>query len=209
MVKTASVVPTYPFDILKDYPYSDWPNHVILREIGLKYKPGTLELYFSGGEDIWLGPNSKAEFEKLVNAVCADDYVFKTPAPALKNDYSSPLSLRNGQVSYVIYKLAKGTNWQIAREKLPVSAGDKGRKYCFEGHRLDKRGYAYRDKGGSLRENCNVVYFVADGVSPKVGDKYDFPINIHIDLVYDTPAPRRVIPLIVDPDVRYPGGSGQ
>jgi hypothetical protein len=53
-----------------------------------------------------------------------------------------------------------------------------------------------------------VAYFLSDGQKAK-GSKtsYIHPINIHVDLVYEGLA-TDYMPLIIDPDIRHPGGSG-
>lgn len=208
---------TYPFYEME--PYSDItnpPRRVILREIDFDLDKDEetgeeeMKFYFSGGEDLTIA--SQTAFEDLINKVADPKYAFKKPAPVQNAPYASTLSLNNGKLSYVVYKLSNAKRWQVSRSGLPVSVGAKGQQFCFDGYRVGAAGYISRDRGRTERNGDKIVYFIADGWNAfKNGTTGlpSFPINIHVDLVFSKEAGGpRYIPLIIDPDIRYPGGSG-
>ncbi len=62
----------------------------------------------------------------------------------------------------------------------------------------------FGDEDAALRDRCKIAFLAAKGKAAT----YDHAINLHVDLVFDRVKPR-LMPLMIDPDVRYPGGSGQ
>jgi hypothetical protein len=196
---------SHPFAEMDPYPHGrPRPVHVRLRELDFALAGGELKFYFWGGKDIRL-TGGDAEFETLIDEVCNPNYRIETPAPPLKEEWANPLSLQNGELAYVVYRLRRGKNWEIADRSFPFSVGRKGHHYCFDAHRVWSS-FRDRDQGGPVRTGCFLGYFIADGATPKgITGRYDFPINVHVDLLF---AGGKRMPIIIDPDVRYPGGSG-
>ena len=131
--------------------------------------------------------------------------------PAPKGKYKSQLSLQNRKYCYVILKLTS-KNWQFSRDKDPFSIGP-GSVYFpplyFEPRKV-------RDDGsvvtrGDIADDCKIAYFIADGATANdLADSYEDPFNLHLEVVdRDWENNRSPVPIIIDPDVRYPGGSGE
>jgi hypothetical protein len=61
--------------------------------------------------------------------------------------------------------------------------------------------------GGQMQDNCQLVYFAC--VDPPQGMTgtlpYEDGFNMHIDLIQ---ANGKRLPLVIDPDIRFPGGAG-
>lgn len=133
------------------------------------------------------------------------DDTYERPKPPM-----TPLSLNNPHLSYVVYKL-RSRNWQFAKNRPPFSIGKKGKdaKVYFEARRIDKNGKVERvERKRPVKDDCMVAYFIADGYKAAgFTGQYIHALNIHVDLVFGK-RPRGYTPLIIDPDVRHPGGSG-
>lgn len=132
-----------------------------------------------------------------------DDPVQKTP-------HKSPLSVKNFKYSYLIFKLT-GKNWQFSRDKDPFSIGLPGlkKKLYFQARRVDDQGATVSP--GDVKDDCKIAYFISDGAKATSGTprRYSDDFNFHLDLIYyDSAGARQHMPIVIDPDVRYPGGSG-
>jgi hypothetical protein len=131
----------------------------------------------------------------------------------------------NDRTSYIIYKLSD-RNWQFVRVGRPITVGAKGmnKKAYFNGVRVFK-GAADKDSGTDFnanppqpRDGSKIAYFIADATEAgknEPNNHYDHAINLHVDLIFEAkpplpttpPTPRYFMPLVIDPDIRYPGGS--
>jgi len=133
---------------------------------------------------------------------------------SLKEPFDSTLSLNNKDLRYIIYVLSD-KNWQFSRAGWPITVGQEGYEQAayFDAFRVDK--YGYKDKGDDrrlTRDGCRVAYFIANGDKAlEKTDCYSHPINLNIDLVFlfeqDSRLVSRYMPIIIDPDIRHPGGS--
>lgn len=130
--------------------------------------------------------------------------------PHPKEPYKTNLSLQNRTYCYVILKLS-ARNWQFSRNEDPVTLGyeaTKPQEVYFSPRKVDEQGNILGR--GAVQDDCKVAYFIADGAVAHglEPDRVD-PFNLHLDIMVkdsdDNPSP---IPIIIDPDVRYPGGSG-
>lgn len=213
-----------PFDQLGSFP-GTLPSRAIIRELDFKEANDQLFFYYSGkSADVPLP--MAGDVKGIIDQVCNPAYTF-TPLNPYDNfdptkPYGSALSLQVPDLSYVILKL-KNRQWQFARRGYPITVGTStdSRFFCFDAFRCTPTnaaggGYDGRDPGipfnppGTPRDGCNVAFFIVDGKGARDNeddDQYDHGFNIHIDLLFPgTPVHR--IPITVDPDVRYPGGSG-
>lgn len=200
-----AIMTTYPFDPPANYD-GPMPRHVIVREITFAPRENELKFYFSRGIDIDLDsyPDS---FEEIVDKVCNRSFAFPPRPLKLVSPFKSPLSLSNNRFSYVVYVLSENKNWQFSRRGWPITITKLPIGRYYNGRRADKSGHAKADPGDFLnnRDDCNVAFFIADGRNPAPdGDN----INLHIDLTFrDVGETPYFMPLIVDPDIRWPGGS--
>jgi len=185
------------------------PDRVIVREIDFRVPGRRLEFYFSRGRTVDLAATGQT-LQSVVDSVCDGTFQFPAQPPRLNRPYRSPLSLENDQLSYVVYLLNSGKDWQFARRGWPISIAVARTKNYYAAHRADASGHAGADDGSNFsreRDGCHVAFFIADGRLASSDEKYGDFINIHVDLVYRDTDETRFMPLIIDPDVRYPGGS--
>lgn len=107
----------------------------------------------------------------------------------------------------VVIRLSDNLNWQFSRDGAPFSAGKveapRNQPICgWERHDgADVAGYG--------REDCFTASFkvVAGYIDrPSTGGRLDAPFNIHVEFL--SKKDDTFIPVILDPDVGYPGGTG-
>jgi hypothetical protein len=210
---------SYPFGRAADRMGKPNPTTAIIREIDFT-APGNNDLYvYYSRYTKPITVIDEVELRKILISVYDPGFPYDKFAPmAPEEPFDSQLSLNNDELRYIIFRLKAGKNWQFAREGWPITIGDEGKNYFYEAHRVDRKGIW--DKGDDrklIRDGCQVAYVIAaaDEVLAKTG-AYCHPINLHIDLIHEVdglldgkPIKKTCyLPLIVDPDVRYPGGSG-
>lgn len=210
---TLEVEPTYATWEIDDN--VNTPQWAIIREIDWKVVPNEageeddqLVFYYSNfTPDVQI--RSKQDFIDLLTDVCRPDYQFTGGGPSEPKDpYGTKLSLDSRKRwSYVIFKLASRP-WQFARKGYPLKFGDAGTmaKLYFNGRRVNEAGV--EDKGDdptNLRDDCMVAYFISDARNIPIQYPYPHAFNLHVDLKFDGGAGH--MPVIMDPDVRHPGGS--
>lgn len=207
---------------MPDLPYTDilddetvaFPRHVIVREIDFEIRENELWFFFSKwslDKDLNTTTNSAslAALEAVIDDIIEGGYKFDYEKPSIpKPKYSSPLSLMNGRSSWIVYVLSN-KNWQYVRRGRPITMGASvpGGKY-LNARRVPGSGFADRNPGTAFDspppwiDGHKVAYFMANGQASNYSDS----INLHVDLVYDGPK-KRYLPIMIDPDIRWPGGS--
>lgn len=210
---------TVPFERPPPLRHTTVPTHAIIRELDYKLATGELWFYYSRWSRDKEVP-SRTRLAQLINEVVAPNYTWDyqdASYPDPTKEYSSLLSLKNERVSYVILKLSDKP-WQFCGRGRPITIGKKGlgKEAYFEGHRIFS-GWDDKDVGTPFddddppRNGSKLAYFIADAPKAWHGEpqrKYSHPLNIHVDLRQTWNDSVRYLPIIVDPDVRYPGGSG-
>lgn len=212
---------TVPFQRPLPLRSSTRPLYAIIREVDYR-REGTddeLWFYYSRWSDNVDVP-SVNRLEELINDVADRDYRWDHQSPSYPDPtkpFTSLLSLKNTQVSYVIFKLSDKP-WQFCGRGRPITVGRKGmqKEAYFEGHRVFS-GWNEKDTGTPFddpdppKNGSKVAYFIAD--AEKAGrneprNEYSHPMNLHVDLRQTVNGDKYYMPIIIDPDVRYPGGSG-
>jgi hypothetical protein len=131
------------------------------------------------------------------------------------------LALEGGEAgpAYLVFKLDPRLNWRFSRNEPAITL--KNEEHCqFYGDLTyaELRGNDRNDvdlvkevelagNGNNTRvENCRLVYFKAN---PPAGE-YKHGFNFHVELIqrphFGSDEPR-ILPIIIDPDIRFPGGS--
>jgi len=202
---------TIPFDELDEYPsQTPRPQLATVREIDCKITGREISFFFSKAKYYIEIPNYPGRLKGLLKDIAQgnirlpDKDGLNPPPPA------SPLSLKNKEVCYVIYRLNLRKNWQFAHDYPPFSIGPQGKaaECHFEARRVDSQGRRQRvvDRAPK-KDNCKVAYFISNGFTATgFTGQYVHALNLHVELLFGSGAVR--VPLIIDPDVRYPGGSG-
>ena len=188
------------------------PEWAIIREVDISVSGQRIDFKFSKGHRVAVVDD--AAFENLLAELAIRTFPGGTAGYSPpKWPYGSSLSVNNQGLSYIIYVLAD-KKWQFARYGAPITVSlvASSKKAYFEGRRIDRSGQV--DKGETTKDGCIAAYFIADAAMAAQGDnEYVDRINLHVDLRYEDPAtpptnPPVYMSIIVDPDVRHPGGSG-
>jgi len=192
-----------PMHELDPYPHTNKPGRATIRELNIIADDSSIRCFFSGAVIDIAVPVAgiQALVAQIVNgAVKVDEPPYKggdwkNGTNVKQTKKLTPLSLRCQDCRYVVYVLKRPKNWVFSQPRNglgPFSVSTEGKKYNFS-------------DGDSGVEY--ISYLISDGVSAHEGkDNYGHRINIHVDLTLDNDAR---IPLIIDPDIRHPGGSGE
>lgn len=207
---------SYPFGRAANRNEKPRPEFATVREVDFSVSPNgnNLVIFYSRyTKDIYI--KDEVELRKFLISLYDSNFEYETGAPPAPSDpFDSQLSLNNDNLRYIVFRLKDGRNWQFAREGWPITIGEQGKDYFYDAYRVDMNGVADRgDDRKLIRDGCKVAYVMAaaDEVFAETG-AYCHPINLHIDLAIEVQGSatkkRCYLPIIVDPDVRYPGGSG-
>lgn len=190
------------------------PQWAIVREINFQIIPkpdgkDELQFFYSRYTNDVSVP-TVAAFNQLLTDVRNPNYQFSGGPSEPVDPFANPLSLNCHRLSYVIFKLSKKA-WQFARKGPPIKLGYPGYNaaHYFDAHRVGPNGN--RDRGDNpaiLIDGCKVAYLIADGASASAGGNYDHAFNLYVDLLLSGGGVGHM-PIILDPDVRHPGGSDE
>lgn len=123
----------------------------------------------------------------------------------------SDLSLYSEELSFVVFNLTGGKdkNWAFARVESPITVQAElpqgTGEIAFEARRVDDDGEICRPD--AEKSGCEIAYFVVDGANlppSQTSDGYELNFNLHIEILGKNST---YIPVIIDPDVRHPGGN--
>jgi len=128
------------------------------------------------------------------------------------NPGARPLDLTlNEQTCFVLFMRSLGDancDWRFSTEAKAIMLGD------FKTYDSEKSGYfnlRHVHPGGGESpdhyapgDQCRIVYFFA---KRPTRTEFFHPININIEMVYppDQAGNKNTVPIIIDPDIRYPG----
>jgi hypothetical protein len=117
----------------------------------------------------------------------------------------TPLDLGvTGEPTYIVFKLDPRLNWRFSDNDPVISHKNEDDSVYYCGLRHVRPNGSSSDRPVA---DCMIVFLVAE---PPSGE-YKHGFNFHVDLIQK---PRldhtqeRILPLIIDPDIRFPGGSG-
>jgi hypothetical protein len=207
---------TEPALPVPDYTTSPRPKYATVRELDIRPSGNRIDILYSRANHIIdLDDISIEDLLKMVASPGYNRYPDEPkPPPNNQNKkYDTPLSLANREWCYVIFKLT-AKNWQFAAKRPPVaiSVDALKAKVYFEARRVDPNGVADPATiGGTTKNGCTVAYVIADGRKATSDNPqgYSHPFNLHVDIVTeDWQGNPSYIPITIDPDIRFPGGSG-
>lgn len=192
---------TPDFDGLPKYPTRlPRPTKAVVREVDIEV-PGTdISLRFARG--ISHSGLDDAKFAALLTRLAGGDLSPGATGtsfdPTPQGEHNSPLSANNQGLTYVVYVLS-GKDWEFSIEGPPITIAKKS---------LPKSAYFEARSVGAGGETTGpgrkVAYLIADGdAAHNGGPNYEDRINLHVDIVMGD----QRIPIIIDPDIRNPGGS--
>ena len=178
------------------------PRRIIFREIDIVTGLGQFPINI-----IYLPRNVLDPPEDELDDFIANVINRPTPRPAALVDSVSPLDLNCHEDCIVMFKLADTWNWQFQPEgDAFTTKEDEGEKYFNLGHAKYVGGQVVKYAPGEAPgQGCKLLYFRARGTTAG----YENPFNLTVELVLgvDQDGQPRRTKLVIDPDVRHPGGS--
>ena len=187
------------------------PNFVIVVEIGADRSKRNLDIEYRWGSVTKLTVDITAD--KILQSVAANNSIYLRTIETLR----PRLSLNVPNTAMIIFRLSDDLDWQFSHDVPPVSLGllaaqssTSSKNYYENAQRILPGGSP--DNGN--QDKCMVACFLCDGASltqdstanPK---SFTHSINLHVDLLdrdRDGNIIRR-LPIVIDPDVKNPGGS--
>lgn len=195
------------FDAPTNYAF---PEIATVRQIDIEGSPARLDAKFTGA-NYEVALDDAGGLNAVLRRLATNQ---PTPFPwpdqhEPKPDFTTPLSLQNRKHAFVIVRLT-GKNWQFSYDKAPFSLSlDAAKTGAYlHARKVDSQGGIVDPNTPTA--NCKIAFFVAEGHRVWNGtDPFIHGFNLHLDLRYkDSKNRDSYMPVIVDPDVRYPGGSG-
>lgn len=112
-----------------------------------------------------------------------------------------------GDPVFVVFVLGKPNNIRFhpSRKGITHKNPDDRNRYGYLRH-AKVTGGNYEEDEGPLND-CRIIYFIADPLYPSQPTyKHDFNLNVRLLQPAQNGTPR-FLDLVIDPDVRYPGGG--
>lgn len=180
------------------------PQRVIVREISfLMDSDGLQFLYKDAGPAM---PLPGGNIDMVIDHLAAGKplRLLGSGDVAMGSD-GTPLDLGvTGEPAYVVFKLDPRLNWRFSDNDPVISHKQAAEAAHYGGLRHVRPNGSYSDKPVA---DCRIVFLIA---KPPAGE-YKHGFNFHVDLIQKPHldhTKERILPLIIDPDIRFPGGSG-
>lgn len=179
------------------------PNRVIYRLIDLIYDKNT------GHSDVVYINNTDGVNSKSIDQVINDLTPYRE-AERLVDPPTSPLDVNCKEDCYIVFQLSKKRNWQFSNDGDCFSTKkNEGSKYSELNHVMtngDRYGV-----GVEVPDNCRLLYFRAKCDDSTNEDGFNIKIDLVLPPVLNEQTGKnelRRTKIIIDPDIRNPGGSG-
>lgn len=191
----------------------DIPDRIIILEIDINKKlcGKDLRIEYSRGSTNLGVKDTKSLFK---NVATGDRRLLKK----IKNDSLSEKRLAaDGEcLTCFVVRLSDSINWQFMQVGDPMMGYEKNvlNKFAYNPNRIDNHGCIIT--GESQIENCRTAFFVVDGtkcrdyvVSSNIEKNgyYMLPFTINIELFYSNNKEIHYLPIIIDPEIQWPGGT--
>ena len=204
------MIPWFPGEVevpTEDYGSKFAPTKMIFLEIGFEMdEAGHLKIRYSHKGKKRDAPN-QADLENEIRK-----YLIRFPGRRrnrnrpLSGD-ETPMSINGKKSRLVVLKLSESNNLQFNQQGSPISV-EVGKADHFGGvFKIDNQATFIRSQdlmGEHPTPHCKHAIFAVDAITST-----PLRFNIHLDLVeYDDDGDiAYTIPIIIDPDVRHPGGD--
>lgn len=203
--------------------FAPQPTHAVFYRLNIDVTQGDIELRYTA-RAVWTGISDHQDFEKkMATLITSGNGNIGNVRPKRTRDTNAGpagrskdthLSINFDKIplSYVVLKLSSRRNWQFSSANAPfmMDKKDEGAERFFEPRRFNARGEVIDNS--KTADGCTFAYFIVDPSKFEMDSEGGFQhrFNIHIDIVEgdDTTIDNR-IPIIIDPDVRHPGGHGE
>lgn len=197
---------------VKDGKPSADPQYVIFREISVRLDGDGLQFYFRDRGPTSLPPGGITKFvDDLV-----DEPIGYTRPPLVDTPpkKASPLDLNVQRRTYVVFRLDRKLNWQFDPVQTAISHKKRGEGDRYGGlvHVMDNK--SKRPGSTPPGDGCHLIYFISDPLAKHTGaepdEAYKHGMNLYVEfdqVPSHAGGDRRILPVILDPDIRNPGGS--
>lgn len=174
-------------------------NHTIIREIEASTSNKGLKLGYRNPQK-----PIHATMDAAVRAIVKGEYAPTEPQCDVEVE---PLSLNCAVPSNVIFTLSPKDNFQFAVDADPLEfkkGADKARYRNFARVAPDGTSYPFDTPYGG-KAPCKMITFEAVAPTGNYVDRFNFVV----DVIHENhPGKQSALRLIIDPDIRNPGGSG-
>lgn len=181
------------------------PTRVIVREIEIAENAMGPLVYRRPDRATVVQDDS--DIRDIIKDIRDDDYDYQEDVPT----FFKPLDLNLSAPTCFIIRLTGGLNWRFSHKTKGATLGPTAdpTNYCNLMH-------VYDDNVGQPGPHphgkyCRMIYFYAKPPAGTPTPRFKHAFNLNIEFVYpDGIDDDRIntIPIVIDPDVRHPGGSG-
>jgi hypothetical protein len=125
----------------------------------------------------------------------------------------SKMSFNCDKLIYLVIKLAPNLNWRFTADAPPISMDSfwQGKDVFFKATNLNALGVPVKSPAKNNAYKYAYVIIDCPKGAPGVGDipgAIEARFNLHVDLMEGPDDDDPYVPIIIDPDVRNPGGGG-
>jgi hypothetical protein len=191
------------------------PTNVIMWKVEISLQGGIIDITYAGVATHSLVQGGAVQpIEEYLEALARGQYPqWRNPGEPVPGKTS--LSIRHTDFSYFVFVLDE-KNWQFMEGNTPfkVQVG-KSAYYRYAQCAWiddDENETFYFTPSPPRGKSCKVACFIADSASDQVDwggftGHFRTQFNFYLDVVLKRGAvPNRLLPIVIDPDVGYPGG---
>lgn len=198
------------------------PSEAVFYRLDIATPGRDIELRYTATA-VWKGLSDHGEFKnKMANLIVKENGdIGEIPPKRTRDDNAGPagrskdtllsINFEKKPLRYIVLKLSSKRNWQFSSIAAPfmMDRKDQGKGCFLEARRFDASGTVIDNSAQA--DGCQFAYFIVDPSKFDVDRQGEFQhrFNIQIDLLeMDGTTIDSRIPIIIDPDVRHPGGNG-
>jgi hypothetical protein len=172
------------------------PNRIVVRELTVDESSPIGPIMFKQ-PDKSHPCGDPADITQMINRLLAGPYNHNPDAQR----YVKPLDLNLGVSTCFIIRLDPSFNWRFSSKLRgvmlgPVKVGDEN-YYSNLRHVLDD---GTESPNPFASQSCRMIYFIGEAIPAGL----PHPFNLNIEFVYGID---NTVPIVIDPDIRHPGGS--
>ncbi len=204
----------YPYESDDPSKFPDKPKKAVVLEVEMDASTRRIHLKFS---NVWKSKDSFSnhqDFKTWIKGFVSDipapgKFIPKDKTPGHRKP--TDMSLKSKDFVYLVFKLSDNWDWRFAADGYPISQEKKWKNSgVFVGAKHLGNDGVETDAG--LGKSGKFAYIIADCEKAKpndLGGNIEGRFNLHVDIIEDilNSETSPYIPLIIDPDVRYPGGN--
>jgi hypothetical protein len=177
------------------------PDWILVRQIDIDGTAANGPFVFVGADLRW--PYADATLDYILDELRQGRYAMTT---AVDEEYYRPLDVNLTDTTLFIFYLNPNRKWRFKRNARAVTLGEF--EHMDEQECYYKLRHVLTDSIGTelapLTGHCRIAYFVGTQAS----NEFAHPFNLHVEMFYPGGGPKpNTIPIVIDPDIRYPGGS--